>query len=230
MMHGISETRLMAGGGLSAVEARVQQIESMVRAIDARRAAVDNATLPAIPVELRGTPGRAALATPSSDANQPKPFQFYLGQAASAQASPSPASSLSERATQFQPLIAQASAKYGVDAALLNAVICQESGFNPQAVSKAGAQGLMQLMPGTARELGVSDPSDPAQNVDGGARYLKRMLEQFNGNIPLALAAYNAGPGAVTRHKGIPPYEETQNYVRTILSQFLKSKQGQSPA
>jgi len=117
------------------------------------------------------------------------------------------------------------SAKHGVDKDLVNAVIRQESGFNPTAVSSAGAQGLMQLMPATAQGLGVTQPTDPAQNLDGGIRHLKGLLEHFHGNIPLALAAYNAGLGAVKKYKGLPPYKETQNYVRNILAGFLAQKQ-----
>ncbi|MFL6142454.1 MAG: transglycosylase SLT domain-containing protein [Labedaea sp.] len=117
---------------------------------------------------------------------------------------------------QYADLFATATAKYGLPQGLLSAVAKAESGYNPSAVSGAGARGLMQLMPATAKSLGV-DPLDPAQAVDGAARLLKSHLGKF-GSVPLALAAYNAGPGAVQRHGGIPPYQETQNYVRKITA------------
>ena len=120
-------------------------------------------------------------------------------------------------ATPYAGLIDAAAARTGVPADLIAAVARQESGFDPRAVSPAGAQGLMQLMPGTARGLGVADPFDPAQAIDGGARLLRSLLDRF-GRTDLALAAYNAGPGAVTRYGGIPPYPETQRYVRSVLA------------
>lgn len=120
-------------------------------------------------------------------------------------------------AVPFADLFAAASRKYGVPAALLSAVARQESGFNPRAVSAAGAQGLMQLMPGTARRLGVSNSFDPAQAVDAAARMLRDLTRRF-GSTELALAAYNAGPGAVLKYGGIPPYPETQRYVRHVMS------------
>jgi hypothetical protein len=119
--------------------------------------------------------------------------------------------------TPYADLFRAASARTGVDAALLAAVAKQESNFNAGAVSPAGAQGLMQLMPGTAQGLGVRNSFDPAQAVDGAARLLKGLLAEF-GRVDLALAAYNAGPGAVHRYDGIPPYTETRNYVRRILA------------
>jgi soluble lytic murein transglycosylase-like protein len=118
--------------------------------------------------------------------------------------------------TPYADLFTKAGLRNGVDPALLAAVARQESGYNPRAVSPAGAQGLMQLMPATARGLGVSDPFDPAQAIDGAARMLHDLIGRF-GHVDLALAAYNAGPGAVTRYGGIPPYPETQNYVHSVL-------------
>lgn len=120
-------------------------------------------------------------------------------------------------ATPFADLFNRAAAKHGVEAPLLAAVARQESGFDPRAVSHAGAQGLMQLMPATARGLGVTDSFDPVQAVDGAARLLRDLHDRF-GSTPLALAAYNAGPGAVLRYDGIPPYPETQQYVRSVMS------------
>lgn len=130
---------------------------------------------------------------------------------------------ISKRTTKDQiiSMIEDASAKYGVDSKLVKALVQQESGFNPNAKSKVGALGLMQLMPATAKGLGVNDPMDPKQNIEGGVKYLKSMLDRFHGNTILALAAYNAGPNAVSKYDGVPPYKETQNYVKSILKNYL---------
>ncbi len=122
---------------------------------------------------------------------------------------------------QLLSMISQISKKHGVDEKLVKALVQQESGFNPNAKSHCGAMGLMQLMPSTAKTLGVRDAYNPVQNVDGGVRHLKWLLSKYNGNVILALAAYNAGSGAVDKYKDVPPYAETQNYVKKILANYL---------
>jgi soluble lytic murein transglycosylase-like protein len=119
---------------------------------------------------------------------------------------------------EYEALIDQAAARYGLDPAVLHGLIQQESGFDPSAASSAGATGLTQLMPGTASSLGVANPLDPAESIEGGARYLSEMMAQFGGNTADALAAYNAGPGAVQQYGGVPPYAETESYVSNVLS------------
>jgi soluble lytic murein transglycosylase-like protein len=122
----------------------------------------------------------------------------------------------------LEALVDQNAATWQVDPALIKAVIANESGFDANATSAAGAMGLMQLMPGTASDLGVSNAYDPAQNVAGGTRYLKGLLQRFNGDLKLAIAAYNAGPGAVEKYGGVPPYTETQNYVASVLGSYAR--------
>ena len=123
------------------------------------------------------------------------------------------------RETRYDPIIVSAAREQGVEPALVKAVIAAESNFNPLAVSKKGAQGLMQLMPRTAESLGVDDAFEPRDNVGGGTRYLRVMLDRY-GDVSRALAAYNAGPKAVDRYRGIPPYRETRDYVARVLTYY----------
>jgi soluble lytic murein transglycosylase-like protein len=124
--------------------------------------------------------------------------------------------------TDLRALATAAAKRHGLDPALVLAVANVESGLRPSAVSPKGARGLMQLMPPTARDMGVTDVFDPLQNLEGGTRYLRELLSRYDGDLKRALAAYNAGPGAVDKYKGVPPYRETLAYVRRVLEKYQK--------
>ncbi len=132
------------------------------------------------------------------------------------------------RSGKFETYINFYGVRYNIDPHLIRAVIRTESGFNPKAVSKKGAQGLMQLMPGTAREMKVKDPFDPKQNIEGGTRYLRSLLTTFSGNMQLALAAYNAGPTVVKKQRRIPRIRETEQYVKKVLKYYRDYKSGRA--
>ena len=127
-------------------------------------------------------------------------------------------------------LVSATSDRHQVDSDFVNSVIKAESGFNPRARSPKGAQGLMQLMPGTATKLGVGNAYEPRDNIEGGTRYLRQLLEQYHGDAIKALAAYNAGPNRVQQYQGVPPYRETRNYVRQVILDFNRKKLAQQKA
>jgi soluble lytic murein transglycosylase-like protein len=174
----------------------------------------------------------AQMNTPAAPAPAPTPAATaptspFAGALAAAQTSPSAAPvSGAGASSAFDSEINAAAASNGIDPALLKGLVSQESGFNPSARSGAGAVGLTQLMPGTASALGVTNPLDPAQSLQGGAKYLREQLDRFGGDETLALAAYNAGPGAVQKYGGVPPYAETQNYVTSVMSKAASFRGG----
>jgi soluble lytic murein transglycosylase-like protein len=135
-------------------------------------------------------------------------------------------SSITVRAAEFEDMIRYYGVRYDIDPHLIRAVIRTESGFNPRAVSSKGAIGLMQLMPGTAKDLKVIDPFDPRENIDGGTRYLRFLLDDFKQDLRLALAAYNAGPTLVKRIQNVPSYPETVQYVDRVLAYYRDYKSG----
>jgi soluble lytic murein transglycosylase-like protein len=147
----------------------------------------------------------------------------YLPVSAAPAAIPQASEPQTAGASAVRQHIQYAASRYGVNNALVDAVAWQESRYNNRARSPVGAIGVMQLMPGTARQLGVVDPTNVHQNIMGGTAYLRAQLDRFGNNIPLALAAYNAGPGAVQKYGGIPPYRETQNYVRQIMGRLAQT-------
>jgi hypothetical protein len=134
------------------------------------------------------------------------------------------------RERRFHPIIVQTARRYNVEAPLVKAIVMAESKYNPKAVSKRGAKGLMQLMPGTARDLGVKDIFDPADNIEAGVRYFRELIEKFNGNVIFALAAYNAGSRKVRQYKGIPPFKATRRYIEKVFAYyFLFRQKNQKP-
>ena len=130
---------------------------------------------------------------------------------------------------KIEVMIREVSARYNVDPALIRAVIQTESNWNSTAISRKGALGLMQLVPGTARQLGVNNAFDPKQNLDGGVRYLHSLLERYNGDLDRALAAYNAGPGAVDRARGVPMFRETREYVQKVTDSYFRPGSNRLP-
>jgi soluble lytic murein transglycosylase-like protein len=187
---------------VEAVVARVEQLQQLVSAATApggnggqdfasQLTAATTAALPAASVATTAAVPAATMAAPSTPSALPPGVPYGAEITAAAQ-------------------------RNGIDPALLAGLVRQESNFDPTAGSPAGARGLTQLMPGTAAALGVTDMTDPQQSLEGGAKYLKQQLDAFGGDITKALAAYNAGPGAVQRYGGVPPYAETQNYVQKV--------------
>jgi soluble lytic murein transglycosylase-like protein len=175
-----------------------------------------------VPAGVTLLPRRTAPAQPT--------FQQRLASVVREEASTKQVSKAASSSTRFEPLIQKYATKYGVDPALVRAVIQVESNWNPNAVSKAGAKGLMQLMPDTAKAAKVSDPFDPEQNVRAGVEQLAWGLRKYGGNVQLTLAAYNAGPGAVAKYGGVPPYEETQRYLKLVGDLMGASSQPARPA
>jgi cell wall-associated NlpC family hydrolase len=220
-----------ATAAVQTIEARIAQLMPASTASTATAAATGSSTSSTIPSSF-ATQLQSASADPT-DTTDATDTTTALPTTTTSVTAPLASSTTTTGVTQYDSLIQQAARDQGVDPALLKGLVQAESGFNPNAVSKVGAQGLTQLMPDTARGLGVTDSFDPLQNLEGGARFLAGALKRFGGNEQLALAAYNAGPGAVTRYGGIPPFAETQAYVPRVLgyaSQFRAEGFGQTPS
>ena len=206
---GSTNNKASQGSGFSAMEQRMQQLQTMIQRLEKTRQAPP---LPTMPNDV------------AQGVEEVPPFRsFLMGAEPPPKAEPLNDKTRHRKAS-IQPIVQKYAQAFGIDPKLINAVIHQESAFNPNAVSRVGARGLMQLMPSTAKWLGVNNAFDPEQNVAAGTRYLAGLMKKYRGNIPLALAAYNAGSGAVDKHNGIPPYKETQQYVQRILASYLKQR------
>lgn len=208
-LQGPNSNRASQHTGTLPMEQRMQQLQAMIQRLE----------------ETRKTPPLPAMPHNVNQGGEEAPVfrSFLMGTEPPAKAAPLNEKANHRKAT-IQPLVQKYAHAFGVDPTLINAVIHQESAFNPNAVSRVGARGLMQLMPSTAKWLGVQNAFDPEQNIAAGTRYLAGLMKKYRGNIPLALAAYNAGSGAVDKHNGIPPYKETQQYVHKILASYLKQR------
>jgi soluble lytic murein transglycosylase-like protein len=200
---------------IEAVMSRIGQLQSML---------APSAPAPAAPAS--STSFSSALAGATTPANSNASFAALASPLGAPATDATSTSSSLPAGTPYAAEITAAAQANGLDPALLAGLIKQESGFNPSAGSGAGARGLTQLMPATAAGLGVSNVLDPVQSINGGAKYLKQQLEAFGGDTVKALAAYNAGPGAVQRFGGIPPYAETQNYVRIVQANAAAYRAG----
>ncbi len=210
----VAATILLTVIGLCAAPAHAQVISVMDA--DGRRVFI-NAEEPAKPKKQSQPPSSAASSASGRTTISAEPA-VVLGKGSS--------QSGKTNLGDLDRIVHEASVRHSVDPALVRAVIETESSWNPSAVSRRGAVGLMQLVPGTAKRMGVDDVTNPEHNVDGGVRYLRTLLDRYNGNLDLALAAYNAGEGAVDRHGGIPPYRETRHYVQKVTEAYYRPGSG----
>jgi len=196
--------------GPDGIQQRMREIQARLDSVFPRQEPRPAPVAPT-PAQMPGLSGSIGAGDPGGN----KPLSPFLP-GMQRETSPAP--------IDIRAMIHAAAGEAKVDAGLFEALVACESSFNPLSKSDAGAMGLSQLMPGTAKALGVTNPYDPEQNLRGGAKYLSQMLTRFGGDQRLALAAYNAGPGAVERHRGIPPFTETQNYVRRVLARYEAQK------
>lgn len=226
--EGIGPTAGMPAGEL-AITQRVHQLQALIQ--QSREVSVNGAT----PNFASGGVSQAVQGNLApSQSPQATSGSFAAALQAATSADYAPAGLKGEASggagpSEYDPLIEQSAARYGLDPAVLHGLIQQESGFDPNSQSDAGAAGLTQLMPGTASSLGVANPLNPAESIEGGARYLSQMMSRFGGNTEDALAAYNAGPGAVQQYGGVPPYAETQSYVSKVLGYAEAYRQSHGP-
>lgn len=196
---------IVAPEGVSRALARIDELRSKIRALVGQ-----------------AHPGQGVAATGAGAQESSAPEGAFRSALAAATAG----ESLSFAPEPIRSMLQGAARRHGVPFPMLESVARRESAFNARAVSAKGAQGLMQIMPGTQSIVGVTDPFDPGQSIEGGARYLRMMLDRFGGDPRRALAAYNAGPGAVERYHGVPPFPETQSYVRRILDDMALYESG----